>query len=174
MRARISSPLIPKLWAIHNRLSHSDTLTVVGLSLCPFIFWGRYYWGSEGESEGRGTVILLEALKELGRHPQVWLRRGRAMVQAVNCQLLNAEARFRALWDLWWAEWHWDRVFSEFFGFPCQYHSTVALQPRIIWGMNICPSTMTVWLNFVNFPCKWASLSTLCRKLNFLPLSISE
>jgi hypothetical protein len=97
MRARISSPLIPKLWAIHNRLSHSDTLTVVGLSLCPFIFWGWYYWGSEGESEGRGTVILLEALKELGRHSQVWLRRGRAMVQAVNCRLLTAEARVRAL-----------------------------------------------------------------------------
>jgi hypothetical protein len=21
-------------------------------------------------------------------------------------------------WDLWWIEWHWDRFFSEFFGFP--------------------------------------------------------
>jgi hypothetical protein len=21
-------------------------------------------------------------------------------------------------WDLWWAKWHWDRVFSECFGFP--------------------------------------------------------
>jgi hypothetical protein len=21
-------------------------------------------------------------------------------------------------WDLWWTKWHWDRFFSEFFGFP--------------------------------------------------------
>jgi hypothetical protein len=27
--------------------------------------------------------------------------------------------------DLWRTKWHWDRFFSEFFGFPCQYHSTV-------------------------------------------------
>jgi hypothetical protein len=25
------------------------------------------------------------------------------------------------------------RFYSEFFGFPCQYHSTVALQTHIIW-----------------------------------------
>jgi hypothetical protein len=28
------------------------------------------------------------------------------------------------------------QVFSEFFGFPCQYHSTVALRTHIIWGMR--------------------------------------
>jgi hypothetical protein len=22
------------------------------------------------------------------------------------------------MWDLWWAKWHWDRFFSEYFGFP--------------------------------------------------------
>jgi hypothetical protein len=21
------------------------------------------------------------------------------------------------MWDLWWTKWHWDRVFSEYFGF---------------------------------------------------------
>jgi hypothetical protein len=21
------------------------------------------------------------------------------------------------MWDLWWTKWHWDRFFSEFFGF---------------------------------------------------------
>jgi hypothetical protein len=21
------------------------------------------------------------------------------------------------MWDLWWAKWHWERFFSEFFGF---------------------------------------------------------
>jgi hypothetical protein len=22
------------------------------------------------------------------------------------------------MWDLWWTKWHWDRFFSEYFGFP--------------------------------------------------------
>jgi hypothetical protein len=24
----------------------------------------------------------------------------------------------RSMWDLWWKKWHWDRYFSEYFGFP--------------------------------------------------------
>jgi hypothetical protein len=24
----------------------------------------------------------------------------------------------QSVWDLWWTKWHWDRFFSEFFGFP--------------------------------------------------------
>jgi hypothetical protein len=40
------------------------------------------------------------------------------------------------MWDLWWTKWHWDRFFSEFFGFSLSiYHSTVVLQTHIIWGM---------------------------------------
>jgi hypothetical protein len=27
---------------------------------------------------------------------------------------------------LWWTKWHWDRFFSEFSVFPCQFHSTGA------------------------------------------------
>ena len=23
-----------------------------------------------------------------------------------------------SMWDLWWTKWHWDRFFSEYFGFP--------------------------------------------------------
>jgi hypothetical protein len=23
--------------------------------------------------------------------------------------------------DLWWAKWHWGQIFSECFGFPCQF-----------------------------------------------------
>jgi hypothetical protein len=23
----------------------------------------------------------------------------------------------QSMWDLWWTEWHWDRFFSELFGF---------------------------------------------------------
>jgi hypothetical protein len=31
------------------------------------------------------------------------------------------------MWDLWWTKWHWDRFFPpEYFGFPCQFHSTCA------------------------------------------------
>jgi hypothetical protein len=64
------------------------------------------------------------------------------MVQVVSRRPLTAEARVRA-WvnpcgDLWWTKWHWDRFFSESFGFsPVNiYHSTVALQTHIIWGMR--------------------------------------
>jgi hypothetical protein len=32
---------------------------------------------------------------------------------------------------MWWIKWHWDRFLSEFFHFPCQYHSTVALHTDI-------------------------------------------
>jgi hypothetical protein len=24
----------------------------------------------------------------------------------------------QSMWDLWWTKWHWDRFFSEYFGFP--------------------------------------------------------
>jgi hypothetical protein len=30
------------------------------------------------------------------------------------------------MWELWWTKWQWDRFFSEYFGFPCQFHSTGA------------------------------------------------
>jgi hypothetical protein len=30
------------------------------------------------------------------------------------------------MWDLWWIKWRWDRFFPEYFGFPCQVHSTGA------------------------------------------------
>jgi hypothetical protein len=30
------------------------------------------------------------------------------------------------MWDLWWTKWHWDRFSAEYYGFPCQFHSTGA------------------------------------------------
>jgi hypothetical protein len=30
------------------------------------------------------------------------------------------------MWDLWWTKGHWDRFLPEYFGFPCQFHSTGA------------------------------------------------
>jgi hypothetical protein len=60
----------------------------------------------------------------------VTLPQGRAMAQAVSRRALTAEARVRSrgqsMWDLWWTNWHWDMFLSEYFGFPCQYHSTGA------------------------------------------------
>jgi hypothetical protein len=53
---------------------------------------------------------------------------GRAMTHVVSRRLLTAEARVRSpgqsMWDLWWTKWH------------CRYHSIVALQTHIIWGMR--------------------------------------
>jgi hypothetical protein len=43
----------------------------------------------------------------------------------------------QSMWDLWWTKWHWDRFFSELFGFPL---SISLLRPSpysyIIQGMN--------------------------------------
>jgi hypothetical protein len=36
--------------------------------------------------------------------------------------------------DLWLKKWCWYRFYSEFFGFPCQYHSTVALHSHVSCG----------------------------------------
>jgi hypothetical protein len=43
------------------------------------------------------------------------------MAQAVSRRPLTADARVSpglSVWDLWWTKWHWDRFFSEYFGFP--------------------------------------------------------
>jgi hypothetical protein len=52
---------------------------------------------------------------------------GRVMAQAVS-RLSPRRPGFapRSIqWDLWWTKWHWDRFFSEFFGFPqsISFHS---------------------------------------------------
>jgi hypothetical protein len=58
------------------------------------------------------------------------------MAQVVSRRPLTAEARSGARVNLR-GIWHWDRFFSEFFGFFLSiYNSTVALQTRIIWGMR--------------------------------------
>jgi hypothetical protein len=62
------------------------------------------------------------------------------MAQAVSFRPVTAEAEFRAPIPLYWiygGHWHCDRFFSEFFGSPCQYHSTVAVHNHITWGMPV-------------------------------------
>jgi hypothetical protein len=50
---------------------------------------------------------------------QFW---GCAMAEAVSRRPLAAEARVgslrQSMWDLGWREWHCDRFFAEYFGFP--------------------------------------------------------
>jgi hypothetical protein len=47
---------------------------------------------------------------------------GRVIAQGVIRRFLNrggpGSRPERSLWDLWWTKWHWDRFFSESFGFP--------------------------------------------------------
>jgi hypothetical protein len=46
-----------------------------------------------------------------------------------------------SMWDLWWTEWHWDRFFSEFFGFSLSisFHRG---SPNVYsnWEMNNRPA----------------------------------
>jgi hypothetical protein len=38
---------------------------------------------------------------------------------------------------LWWTEWHYDRLFSEFFGFPINIIPPMLhIHSCIIWGMD--------------------------------------
>jgi hypothetical protein len=51
------------------------------------------------------------------------------MAQAVSCRPPTVEAWVQSRVSpcgMWWTKWHWDRFLPEFFGFPCQYHSTGA------------------------------------------------
>jgi hypothetical protein len=47
----------------------------------------------------------------------------------------------QAMWDLWWAKWHWDRFFSEFFSFSLSvsFHFGSPYS-YITWGMNNKPN----------------------------------
>jgi hypothetical protein len=43
-----------------------------------------------------------------------WLRR---LVAGLSPQRPGFDPGGQSMWDLWWTKWHWDRVFSEYFGF---------------------------------------------------------
>jgi hypothetical protein len=57
------------------------------------------------------------------------------MAQTVSRRPVTAEAWVRAVVSscrtLWWTKLHWDGVFSDFFTFPCQYHSVMALHTHL-------------------------------------------
>jgi hypothetical protein len=65
---------------------------------------------------------------------------GGVMVQAVCHRSVTAESRIRARFNprgICGVQWHWDRFFSEFFGFPLaiSFHLRSPYS-YIIWGMN--------------------------------------
>jgi hypothetical protein len=45
------------------------------------------------------------------------------------------------MWDFWWTKWHWDRFFSEFFGFlmSISFHRVSTIL-YITWGMKSRPT----------------------------------
>ena len=51
------------------------------------------------------------------------------------------------MWDLWWTKWHCDRLFSQYFFFPCQYHSNDASYPFI----HLPPTLYNVSLPVLQF-----------------------
>jgi hypothetical protein len=65
---------------------------------------------------------------------------GRAKAQVVSRQPLTEEARVRAWISQYWICGGQRGTGTGFYPsssvFPCQYHSTVALQTHIIWGMR--------------------------------------
>jgi hypothetical protein len=61
------------------------------------------------------------------------MENGCDMTQAGSRRPLTVEVRVRAPVYVGFVvtKWQWDRFFSALFGFPCQYHSTVALHTYI-------------------------------------------
>jgi hypothetical protein len=51
----------------------------------------------------------------------------------------------QSIWNFWWTKWHYDRSFSEFFGFPVSI-SFCRGSPHsyVIWGWTISPLVGTV------------------------------
>jgi hypothetical protein len=46
------------------------------------------------------------------------------MVEDMELKIIASRS---TMWDLWWTKLHWDRFFSEFFGFtPASHHSIIS------------------------------------------------
>jgi hypothetical protein len=44
------------------------------------------------------------------------------------------------MWDLWWPKWHWDRLFSDSFGFSADIiPPLLCIHSYIIWGTGEGP-----------------------------------
>jgi hypothetical protein len=41
------------------------------------------------------------------------------------------------MWDLWWTKWRWVQVFSEYFDFPANHHSTNFSTITIVYHLGL-------------------------------------
>jgi hypothetical protein len=58
------------------------------------------------------------------------------------------------MWDLWWTKWHWDRFFSESFGFllSVAFHWCPMFILISSWGWTMDPSEAQFqWYNLIPF-----------------------
>jgi hypothetical protein len=44
----------------------------------------------------------------------------------------QVQSQAKSMWDLWWTKWHWDKFFSEYFGFsitiiPPMFHTQISV-----------------------------------------------
>jgi hypothetical protein len=79
---------------------------------------------TNGEAQNTNTAYFGTVITSLT------IEIGRAMAQAVSLRACRF-ASGQSMRELWWTKWHWDSFFADFFGFPCQYHSTVSLHIHI-------------------------------------------
>jgi hypothetical protein len=118
------------------KLAYSTTFRSFNVSQdCNFPVW---FIDHKKETEDE-TLTLTREFVKAATIAEVWVYtsavgflQGRAMAQAVSRRPLNAEAWFSARVNpcaICGGQSGPGTVFSEFFGFPCQYHSTVVLQP---------------------------------------------
>ena len=67
------------------------------------------------------------------------------MAQVVSCQTFTAEAGFNPRSvpvDLWWTKWHWDKIFLEDFGYPCQAMYRTIILPVVLYGCETWSLTL--------------------------------
>jgi hypothetical protein len=50
------------------------------------------------------------------------------------CHSTGGSSPGQVMWDLWWTKWHWGQVFSEYFGFPCQFSFHQILRTHLSSG----------------------------------------
>jgi hypothetical protein len=75
-----------------------------------------------------------------------------------------------AVWYLWWTNWHWNRFCSEFFGFPCQCHSTVAVHAEILPGEWIIGLFVASVYRHIHTPSSWTTTPRICNNIiNLVP-----
>jgi hypothetical protein len=76
---------------------------------------------TSGRSVGIGW-LLYDAIQIEYSHLQLEKRLSRQFHYYRQSRMLHCRLKLnhtgQSMWDFWWIKWHWDRSFSEYFGFP--------------------------------------------------------